>query len=167
MRKAVWSGVATAAAVLMMSSVAFAQAASDTKTVNVTATVNAKAKLTLGSNAATFGDADPDVTPLLSATAISIDIKARTSAAGNVTLTVQSDGDLVSGSDSIAINQLTWTVSGANFAAGTMSKTAAVSVGSWAGSGTPSGTQTYKLANSWSYNTGSYTAIITYTLSAP
>jgi len=55
MRKAVWSGVATAAAVLMMSSVAFAQAASDTKTVNVTATVNAKAKLTLGSNAAVSG----------------------------------------------------------------------------------------------------------------
>jgi len=167
MRKAVWSGVATAAAVLMMSSVAFAQAASDTKTVNVTAAVNAKAKLTLGSNAAAFADADPDVTPLLSATAISIDIKARTSAAGNVTLTVQSGGDLVSGSDSIAINQLTWTVTGTNFAAGTMSKTAAVSVGSWAGSGTPSGTQTYKLANSWSYNTGSYTATITYTLSAP
>jgi hypothetical protein len=159
--------VATAAAVLMMSSVAFAQAASDTKTVNVTAAVNAKAKLTLGSNAAAFADADPDVTPLLSATAISIDIKARTSAAGNVTLTVQSGGDLVSGSDSIAINQLTWTVTGTNFAAGTMSKTAAVSVGSWAGSGTPSGTQTYKLANSWSYNTGAYTATITYTLSAP
>jgi len=167
MRKAVWSGVAAAAAVLMMSSPAFAQAASDTKTVTVTANVNAKAKLTLGSNAATFADADPDVTPLLSATAISIDIKARTSAAGNVTLTVQSGGDLVSGSDSIAINQLTWTATGTNFAAGTMSKTAAVSVGSWAGSGTPSGTQTYKLVNSWSYNTGAYTATITYTLSAP
>ena len=166
MRKAVWSGVATAAAVLMMSSVAFAQAASDTKTVTVTANVNAKAKLTLGSNAAAFADADPDVTPLLSATAISIDIKARTSAAGNVTLTVQSGGNLVSGSDSIAINQLTWTVTGTNFAPGTMS-TSAVSVGSWAGSGTPSGTQTYKLANSWSYNTGAYTATITYTLSAP
>jgi hypothetical protein len=157
----------TAAAVLMVSSTAFAQAQTDTKNVTVTANVNAKAKLTLGSNSATFADADPDVTPLLSASAISIDVKARTSAAGSVTLTVQSGGDLVSGSDTIAINQLTWTVTGTNFAAGTMSKTAAVSVGAWSGSGMPSGTQTYKLVNSWGYNTGSYTATITYTLTAP
>jgi hypothetical protein len=166
MTKAVWSSVLTAAAVLLFTTQAFAQA-TDTASVTVSATVNAKAKLTVGSGTASFADADPDVTPLLSATAISLDVKARTSTSGNVTLTVQADDDLTNGTDTIGIGNLTWTVTGTNFAAGTMSKTAAVSVGSWTGGGTQSGTQTYKLVNSWSYKTGSYTATITYTLTAP
>jgi hypothetical protein len=166
MSKAVWSGVLTAAAVLLFAGHANAQA-TDTASVTVSATVNAKAKLTMGSTTASFADADPDVTPLLSASAISVDVKARTTAAGSVTLTVLASDDLSTGSDAIAISNLTWTVTGTNFAAGTMSKTAAQSLGSWTGGGTQSGTQTYKLVNSWSYKTGSYSTTITYTLTAP
>ena len=167
MTKAVWSGIfTTAAAVLLFSSPASAQA-TDTASVSVSATVNAKAKLTVGSGAVSFPDDDPDVTPILSATAISIDVKSRTSTAGSVTLTVQSDDDLLSGSDTIAISNLTWAATGTGFAAGTMSKSAAVSIGSWTGGGTRSGTQTYKLVNDWAYKTGVYSAVITYTLTAP
>ena len=165
--KAVWGGILTAAALVLMSGQAYAQAV-DTKTVTVSATVNAKAKLTLGSNTASFADADPDVTPLLSATAISVDVKTRTAAANTVTLTVQADGALTNAaSDTIAINQLTWLASGTGFAAGTMSSAAAQTLGSFAGGGTSNGTQTYQLVNSWNYKTGTYTAIITYTLTAP
>ena len=38
----------------------------------------------------------------------------------------------------------------------------------WTGSGNHLGlTQTYALANSWAYATGSYGAVVTYTLTAP
>jgi hypothetical protein len=39
---------------------------------------------------------------------------------------------------------------------------------SWTGSGNRNdGTQTFSLANSWSYATGTYLATITYTLTSP
>jgi hypothetical protein len=140
MTKAVWGGIFTAAAVLLCSSQAYAQA-TDGGTVTVTAAVNAKAKLTLGSASVTFNDADPDVTPLLTATgAVSVGVKARTSAAANVTLTVQSGGDLTSGTDTIGIANLTWTAAGTNFVAGTMGTTA-VSLGSWTGGNNVTGTR--------------------------
>jgi len=166
MTKAVWSAAAAAATVLFVASPVLAQSV-DTKTLNVSATVSARAKLTLSSASVSFADADPDVTPSIAATPLTVDVKTRTAAASNVTLTVLADGDLVSGSDAIAINNLTWTA-GAGLSAGTMSKTAAVSLGSWTGSGNHTGmSQTYALANSWTYATGSYAAVVTYTLTAP
>jgi len=165
MIKAVWTGAVAAAAILLLSSPVSAQQ-TDTKTVSVNATVNARAKLTLGSAAITFADADPDVTPTLTATAFSVDVKARTTAAGTVSLTVSAP-NFTSGSDSIPIGNLQWTATGTAFATpGTMS-TSAISAGSWTGSGNQAGTHTYTLANSWAYNTGSYGTTITYTLTAP
>ena len=166
MKKAVWSGIVAAAAVLCISSPAFAQATAN-GSINVTANVSAKAKLTLSAAAIVFADADPDVTPSIAAAAVTIDVKARTTAAGSVTLTVLADDDLDSGTATIAIGNLTWTAGGAGFQAGTSNKVTAQTVGSWTGSGSPSGTQTYALANSWAYNTGIYTATLNYTLSAP
>ena len=55
MKKAVWSGL-IAAAVLLVSSAASAQTQVN-GLINVTANVNAKAKLTLGTGAITFADA--------------------------------------------------------------------------------------------------------------
>jgi len=168
MSKAVWSGVITAAAVLMMSSPAFAQPATDSKNVTVSAQVDAKAKLDLGgATTADFPDDDPDTSATLTATAaIAVTVKARTTSSGTVTLTVQAGDDLKSGSDVITIDKLTWTAGGA-LSAGTMSKSAAVSLGSWTGPGTHNGTQTYKLVNSWNYVTGNYSTTVTYTLTAP
>lgn len=166
MTKAVWSGVLTAAALLLFSTPTFAQA-TDTGSVTISATVNPKAKLTLGTGSVTFNDADPETVPLLTATGdVTVDVKSRTAAANTVTLTVQSGGNLTNGTDSIAIGNLTWTASGTGFVAGTMG-TSASSLGSFAGGGTQSGSQTYKLVNSWTYRTGTYTATITYTLTAP
>ena len=166
MTKAVWSGIAAAAVVVLVSTSAFAQTTVN-GAISVTANVNAKAKLTLGTAAISFADADPDVTPVMSATAFNIDVKARTSGAGNVTLTVVASNDLTSGSDIIAIGGLTWTVSGGGFQAGTSNKTTAQTVGSWTGSGNQTGSQTYSLPNSWTYATGTYTATLNYTLTVP
>jgi hypothetical protein len=166
MTKAVWSAVAALGVMVCVAAPAHAQATAN-GSVNVTANVSAKAKLTLGAASITFADADPDVTPSISAAALSVDVKARTSASGSVTLTVLASGDLASGGDSIAVGNLTWTATGSGFQAGTSNKTTAQTVGGWTGSGNPSGTQTYALANSWSYATGTYTVTLNYTLTAP
>ena len=165
MKKAVWSGIG-AAALMLMSTTAFAQTTVN-GAINVTANVNAKAKLTLGTGAITFADADPDVTTVMTATAFNIDVKARTTGLGAVTLTVLASDDLTSGSDVIGIGGLTWTATGTGFQDGTSNKTTAQTVGSWVGSGSPGGTQTYSLPNSWTYATGTYTATLNYTLTVP
>jgi hypothetical protein len=48
-----------------------------------------------------------------------------------------------------------------------MSRTTAQAVGSWISSGSRTGTQSYTLANAWTYATGTYSTTLTYTLSAP
>ncbi len=149
------------------SAIAAAQA-TDSKTVTVNATVSATAKLDLSSLVVNFPDADPDTTASITVAPITVTAKGKTSAGSNITLTVLASDDLkTAGSDVIGIANITWTVSGAGFAAGTMSKTSAQSLASWSGSGSRSGTQTYALANSWSYATGSYSTSVTYTLTAP
>lgn len=130
--------------------------------------MNAKAKLTLGLAAITFADADPDVTPLYTSAPVSVDVKARTTAAGNVVLTVLASGDLDSGSSTIPVTTLTWAATGAGFtASGANNSTAAQTLGQWSGSGNPSGSHTLSLPNLWSYNTGTYTVTLNYTLTAP
>jgi hypothetical protein len=165
MMKAVWTGAVTAAAVLLFSGSVSAQG-TDSASLTISAQVNSKARLTL-SGSVFFPDLDPDTAnPLVSTTDVSVSVKARTSASGNVTLTVLAQGDLASGTDLIPIGNLTWAASG--LTAGTMAKApaTAASLGSWTGSGNHSGTQTYKLVNSWSYVPGTYQTIIDYTLTA-
>jgi len=144
-------------------------AATATSNVTVSATVSATAKLALSATTVTFADKDPDDFPSIAATegAINITAKGKTSAGSNITLTLHAADDLKSGANTIDISNVTWTASGSGFAAGTMSKAAAVSVGSWANSGNRAGSVTFALANSWSYATGSYSVAATYTLTAP
>jgi len=144
-------------------------AASTTSNVTVSATVSATAKLSVGAATLTFPNSDPDTVASIAATegAVSISAKAKTGTAGAVTLTLLSGTDLTSGSDTIDISNMTWTASGAGFVAGTMNKTTAQTVASWTGSGSRSGSQTFALANSWAYPTGSFSATATYTLTAP
>lgn len=159
-------GLSTAAAVLLMSSSAFAQSTA-TASLSVTVNVAARARLTLSAPSITFIDQDPASVATLSATPLTVDVSARTGAASNVTLTVLATGDLTSGTNTIPVNTLAWTVGGAGFAAGTSSASTAQSVGAWVGSGARSGTQTYTLPNSWSYAVGTYTTTLNYTLTAP
>jgi hypothetical protein len=167
MKKAVWTGVIAVAGLMVFAGSASAQQ-TDTKSINVQVTVNARAKLTLGTNSISWVDADPDVTPTLTSGAVTVDVKARTSATGNVTLTVLADGpfDNVDG-DVIPLNTLTWTATGTSFVGGASSSAVAQSVGSWTGSGNRAGTNTYSLPNSWDYAVGTYSVGLNYTLSAP
>jgi hypothetical protein len=167
MMKAVWSGV-IASAVLSVGlfSTALQAQQQATASVTATATVAAKARLDL-TGAVAFADADPETVTLINAAPINVTVKARTGATETVTLTVVADGDFVNAaSDVIPIANLSWLAGGTGFVAGTAS-TSAVSVGSWTGSGTRNGTQTYRLVNSWTYAPGSYSVELTYTLTAP
>ena len=151
-----------------------ALAVSDSKNLTVTATVASSAKLNLTATTLTFPDSDPDTVTSIPATegAISVTAKAKTGSLSKVTLEVRSSGpssgDLVSGSDTIAISNLSWVGSGTGFTSGTISMTNSnQTAASWTGSGSRVGTQTFSLANSWSYALGSYSATITYTLTSP
>ena len=167
MKKAVWSGAVATAVVLLGSSTAFAQQTA-TASIAVTANVNAKAKWTLGLAAITFADADPDLTPLYTSAPVSVDVKARTTSTGNVVLTVLASGDLVSGGNSIPVTTLTWAATGTGLtASGANNSLAAQTLGQWTGSGNPTGSHTLSLPNLWSYNTGTYTVTLNYTLTAP
>jgi hypothetical protein len=164
--KAVWSGVATAAAVLLFSSAVSAQTTVNSA-LSVSVNVNARAKLSLGTGSVAFADADPDTTPTLTSSAVSVDVKARTSGSANVTLTVLASGDLTGTGGAIPISNLSWSATGAGFAAGTANSATAQSVGTWTGSGNRTGSQTFSLVNSWAYNTGSYSGSLSYTLTVP
>jgi hypothetical protein len=144
-------------------------AATDTGTATASATVASTAKLTVGATTVTFDNKDPDTTASITANegAISITAKAKTSKGSTVTLTVVAGGDLISsGNTPIPISNVTWTAGGSGFMPGTLSTTVQT-VGSWTDSGNRSGTVTFFLANAWNYNTGSYSAPLTFTLTAP
>lgn len=146
-----------------------ALAASDSKNLTIGASVGGLAKLTLGSAGINFPSADPDTTPSISATEnpVSVTSKVRGLAADNTTLTVLAGGDLLDGAKTIPVNNVTWTSTGANYVDGTMNKTTGQSAGAFTGPGTFSGNFSYFLANSWSFEPGTYTATVTYTLTSP
>jgi len=152
-------------ALVLMAGGAFA--ASDAKNLTVNATVSATAKLSLDKNSISFPDADPDTTSSIASSnnPVTITAKVKTGGGTTATLTHLAADDLKSGSDVIAIGNVTWTASGTGFQGGAMSTTAQTA-GSWTTSGNRDGTFNYFLTNSWDYAVGSYTASSTYTLSS-
>lgn len=164
MKKVVWSGIAACFGVLVMSSSVYAQ---NTGNINVQVNVNARAKLQLGAASITFNDADPDVVTTFTSAPISVDVKARTTSGGAVTLTVQAAGNFTNGSSNIPLNTLQWTATGTGYQGGSSDSTTPQTVGNWTSSGHQSGSHTYTLPNSWSYATGTYNVTLNYTLATP
>jgi hypothetical protein len=158
-----------ATTLFLIAATAVLRAETISRTATATVTIGGLAKLTLSATALAFPDADPDTVPAIPAAGgpITISARARTTIGSPVTLVVQAGSDLRSGLDTIPATQLRWTATGTGFVGGTMSYSAAQPVASWTGSGTWTGTQSYALVNSWSYPTGTYSATLTYTLTAP
>jgi hypothetical protein len=142
---------------------------SQTQTVTLSTNIAARAKLQFGLLAMSFPDADPDSTPSIPANVnpLSVTSSARTGSSQTDSLTCLASGDLISGINTIAISNMTWTATGTGYVAGTMNRTAAQTAGSWTGPGQRTGTFSYFLANSWSYTIGNYSTSINYTLTAP
>lgn len=145
-----------------------------TADVKVAATVSSSAKLTLAASTITFPDADPDTVKSIPANenGAIVTAKVKTGSSTTATLKVLAADDLKSGTDTIAITNISSSAtntSGSFFSAGPIawSKTSpGVTVGQ-GGSGSYTGTISWFLLNSWNYATGSYTANATYTLLAP
>ena len=146
-----------------------ALAAGQPATATLSATIGPQASLTLSTLSLTFPGADPDAIMQVPAAGgpLLITAKARATGGETVVLTVLASGDLRSGLDVLPASNITWTATGAGFAAGTLSATTPVQVATWTGSGLRSGTQQFYFRNLWTHPTGTYTTSLVYTLSAP
>ena len=135
--------------------------------------------VTLTPSTIRFPDASPTTTPVVAATAAVQVAVVVAGATKNETWSVTSlaNGDLVNGPWSIASANVTWTAlkSGGGCGscvcmAGAASKTVPQSVLVGQGNTNANGimcTQSYNLANSWSYAPGAYTQSLTITTSSP
>lgn len=143
--------------------------ANDIVMVDMNASAAAAVELTITPRTVNFPDADPDFNPTINAmeNPVMVTISTNAGKTKRVLLTAQAQGDLVSGSDTIPITKIRWTATGPGFVPGTMSRTSAVTAGTWVGSGVHSGTFSYFLTNSWQYARGNYHASVIYTLSIP
>ncbi len=128
------------------------------------------AGLTLGTNAISFPDADPDTRPAIPASQnpVSVTVLADPTGMKNITLDVRAEGHLASGGNAIPIGNVTWTATGDGFQGGQMNLTNQPA-GRWRTNRpmTATGTFSYFLANSWQYATGNYSAKVVYTLTVP
>jgi hypothetical protein len=157
------------ASIVWAAAASTAPAVAQTSTGTLSASIRPLAKLTLSATVVSFPDADPDLVAQVPALGggIAVTAKARATVGAQVILTVIANDDLRSGVQVIGASAITWSATGAGFRAGTLSKTAPVTVGQWTGSGVRSGTQQLMFENLWTYATGTYTATLTYTLTSP
>jgi hypothetical protein len=126
--------------------------------------------LTLSPLIVTFPSSDPDTIPVLTAPPVTVQYRVRSNGNRPWTLTVLASGDLVSGPSQIGASAVTWVaVPAPPFRNGTMSTTQAQIVAAGNGNVNPAatGTITFQLANSWTYDAGTYSQVLTFTLSAP
>ena len=117
----------------------------------------------------TFPLSDPDTVPIVSTAPVQVTYRVRQND-GPWTLTVLANGDLISGSSTVDISNVTWVATPAPpFQNGTMSKTVAQRLAAGTGTVNPvkQGQITFRLANSWNYTAGLYTQTVVFTLSAP
>ncbi len=142
---------------------------SGTVTTNADADIPSSAQLTISPSSINFRNANPGAVLTIPANEnpVSVTANAQIGEQSLATLTVLAIGDLISGSDGIPIENVTWTATGSGFVPGTMNKNSPVSAGSWQGPGEHIGTFSFFMGNSWSYSTGNYSQTVTYTLTAP
>lgn len=117
-----------------------------------------------------FATADPDTVPTLSAQPLTLTYTVFLSGGAEWRITVLASDDFRNGSAVIPASAVTWTASPAPpFRAGTLSRTTAQTVARGTGDVLiqASGTATFSLPNSWSYDVGTYSTSLVFTLSCP
>jgi hypothetical protein len=127
-------------------------------------------EMSLSPRVITFPSSDPDSVPIVLAAPITVSYRVRQNSGATWSLTALAGGDLISGPSRVDISNVTWTATPSPpFQNGTLSKTVAQRIASGTGNvANPStGSVTFRLANSWTYNTGTYTQTVVFTLSSP
>ena len=113
---------------------------------------------------------DPDAMPLISSAPVTVNYRVRQNSEQTWQLTVQANSDLESGASTIDISAVSWIATPTPpFQNGTLSKTAAQTVATGVGNqaSPATGSVTFRLTNSWTYDTGIYTQTLVFTLSTP
>lgn len=126
--------------------------------------------LSLSPRVIAFPSSDPDAVPVVAASPVQVTYRVRQNNNAPWSLTVLAGGDLISGATRIDISNVSWIATPAPpFQNGTLSKTVAQRIASGTGNLNPAahGSITFRLANAWTYNTGTYTQTVLFTLSAP
>ena len=129
----------------------------------------AQLDLSLSPASISFASEDPDVSPVIAAAPVVVNVRVRQNA-GPWTLTVLAGGDLIAGPATVDITNVSWIATPAPpYRNGTLSKTVAQQLASGTGNVNPAqnGSVTFRLANSWNYSAGNYTQTLVFTLSAP
>jgi hypothetical protein len=117
-----------------------------------------------------FASVDPDTVPIISSAPVTINYRVQQNNKQTWLLTVIASGDLVSGPSTVDISAVSWVATPAPpFQNGTLSKTVASTVATGPGNqaSAATGSLTFRLANSWTYDAGIYTQSIVFTLSTP
>ena len=130
------------------------------------ASIGARSTLSISPTTIPFAAADPPDRHHLAA----VTYRIRQNNFNPWTLSVLAGGDLVSGSATVDISNISWVATPSPpFQSGVMSKTVAQRVASGTGnvSNTSQGQITFRLANSWNYTAGLYTQTVVFTLTAP
>jgi hypothetical protein len=128
--------------------------------------------LTLGISPSSiaFPSGDPDTTPVLMAGALTVTYGVKDKNKNDAwTLTVQASGDLVSGSAVIPAANVSWTATPAPpFRNGVLSAAVAQTLATSTTDVNPpaTGTVVFSLSNSWSYNVGTYSQTIVFTITS-
>lgn len=125
--------------------------------------------LTITPAAFTFPSADPDVSPVVNSPTLTVRYRVQQNRDAPWRITIVANGDLVAGSASIPISNVTWTATPSPpFQNGTMSSTVEQLVASGNGNvPTTNGSITFALVNSWNYAAGVYSQSFVFTISAP
>jgi hypothetical protein len=127
-------------------------------------------ELTLVSRVITFTESDPDVVPVITAAPLQVQYRIRQNNNVPWTLTVRANGDLIAGTATVDISNVSWVATPAPpFQNGTLSRTVEQTLASGDGNVNPArtGSVIFRLANSWTYSAGNYTQTVLFTLSAP
>jgi hypothetical protein len=127
-------------------------------------------EMSLSPRVITFPSSDPDAVPVVAAAPVTVSYRIRQNASAPWSMTILAGGDLISGPSRVDISNVTWTATPAPpFQGGTLSKTVAQRIASGTGNvaNPSSGSVTFRLANSWTYSTGTYTQTVLFTLSTP
>lgn len=135
-----------------------------------TAAAAQRLELSISPISITFPSADPDISPTVTAAPVVVTIRIRQNQGTPWQLTALANGDLISGSATVDITNVSWGGTPAPpFQDGTLSKTVPQRIAAGTGNVNPTqnGSVTFRLANSWNYSAGIYTQTVVLTLSAP
>jgi hypothetical protein len=128
-----------------------------------------KVSLAINRSAIHFPDVDPDTVSSIAASEnpLTIQIKVTGNPKDAWRLEALASGDLVSGSNTIPISNVSWTAKPLPLIDGKLSRTTPQVMASGSGNVSLTGTIQFYFKNSWNYAVGNYSQMIIYTLSVP